>query len=135
MGEKDAGPGGSPKTVERRGVPEEVYLGRMLPGLRTGEICAVGSCEICAVGTGVLVAELEFRVVDPEPVPGGGTLLVNERRRCHPSIIPFHPGRGMRGTLDSAGNRSQSVSHQGWVPPGREHRRGHRSRQKPFRAL
>ena len=105
MGEKDAEPGSSPKTVERRGVPEEAYLRRMLFGLRTGEICAAGS--------DVLVAKLEFRVVDPEPVPGGGTLLVNERRRCHPSIIPFHPGRGMRGTLDSAGNRSQSVSHQG----------------------
>src|SRR5450756_2505553 len=77
----------------------------MLFGLWTGETCAVGS--------DVLVAKLEFRVVDPEPVPGGGTLLVNERRRCHPSIIPLHSGRGMRGTLDSAGNRSRSGSHQG----------------------
>jgi hypothetical protein len=108
VGEKDAQPGGPPKTVEWRGVPEEAYLGRMLFGLGTGETCAVGS--------DVLVAKLEFRVVDLEPVLGGGTLLVNERRWRHSSMIPPYPGRGMRGTLDSAGNPSRSHSHQGKSP-------------------
>src|SRR5664280_1706832 len=94
VGEKDAQPGGPPETVEWRGVPEEAYLGRMLFGLGTGETCAVGS--------DVLVAKLEFRDVDLEPVLGGGTLLVNERRWRHSSMIPPCPGSCLLYTSDAA---------------------------------